>query len=411
VTTRRILLGLIALLSLFILVGGAGLAGLTYLRLADRPAAQQLIVLDAGRLLLLDADGDERVLAEDLSGDVFRYPSLAPDGERIAYIGRDDSGATLHSLHLGTGARTELYRSADAPPLYLSWSTDGRTVSFLTNQSQGGLGVYLVAADGAAEAELLDTTASSSYFAWQPAGDRLLLHIGGSSFEGGRVAVYQPGANAPASELRDPGFFQAPAWSSDGSAIFYVAQPAIDGPLTPERVESVLTRVPADGGEPTVLAREQRRAIFFSRAPGSDTIAYTTAGPNGFGVLKVVDAGGEPRVVSRPDDVIPAFFWSPDGSSLAYLTIDPQPGGPPRLTWHVVSSAGGEVRELTSFTPSPAFVGLVSFFDAYALSLDLWSPDGSSLVYGTDEGVYVLDVASGSATRRAAGSLGLWARP
>lgn len=411
-TTRRILVGLIALLTLFILVAGVGLAGLVYLRFAGRSDGGQLLVVDADqRLRLVAADGSERLLAENLSADGFRYPSPAPDGERVAVISRDDEGTALLSLHLRTGERTELYRSSDAPPLYVTWSPDSSTISFLSNQRQGGLGVHTVPADGGGEAELIDTTSSSSYFAWQPEGDRLLLHIGGSSFEGGTVAVYERGSGEPASELRDPGFFQAPAWSSDGSAIFYVAQPPIDGPLTPERVESVLTRVPVDGGEPLVIAREQQRAIFFSRAPGSDTIAYTTAGQGGFGALKVVDAGGEPRVISRPDDVIPAFFWSPDGGSIAYLTFEPQPSGPPSFTWHVVSSAGGAVRELASFTPSQAFVGLISFFDAYALSLDLWSPDGTRLVYGTDEGVYEVEVASGATTRRAAGILAMWAKP
>ena len=38
------------------------------------------------------------------------------------------------------------------------------------------------------------------------------------------------------------------------------------------------------------------------------------------------------------------------------------------------------------------------------------SPDGSRIVYGTDQGVYVLEVASGEATRRADGVLGLWAK-
>jgi Tol biopolymer transport system component len=53
---------------------------------------------------------------------------------------------------------------------------------------------------------------------------------------------------------------------------------------------------------------------------------------------------------------------------------------------------------------------MISFFDAYALALDLWSPDGSRIVYGTDEGVYVVDVASGEATRRADGVLAMWAK-
>jgi len=68
------------------------------------------------------------------------------------------------------------------------------------------------------------------------------------------------------------------------------------------------------------------------------------------------------------------------------------------------------VRDLASFTPSDAFTSIIGFFDAYAISLDLWSPDGRQLVYGTDEGVYSVDVASGNATRRSDGILAMWAK-
>lgn len=413
-TTRRVLVALIATLSVFICLAGAGVAGLAYVQLAGRGGAGAgLLVVDGeGRLRLVGADGGERVIADDLSGDIFRYPAPAPDGERIAYISRDADGLALTSVHLETGARTELYRSRESPPLYATWAPDGRTISFLSNQSRGGLGVHTVAADGSSEAELLSTTLGSSYFAWRPDGADILLHVGGSSFEGGSVAVYQGGGGAPLRELRDPGFFQAPAWSVDGGDFFYVAQPAVEGPMRLEAVESVLTRVAADGSGPRAIASEPQAGIIFSRSPASDDIAYITTSPSGFGALKVVDAAGGPaRVVSSPGHVIPAFFWSPDGTRLAYLTFAPQPGGLPRLTWHVVASGGGEVRELASFTPSQAFAGLVNYFDAYAFVLDLWSPDGSELVYAAADGVYVVEVATGQASRRAAGDLAMWARP
>jgi TolB protein len=412
-STRRILVALIAILSIFVCVAGAGVAALGLTQLGGRPAGDRLIVLDAERRMrLLEADGAERVLAEDLSGDQFRYPAPAPDGERIAYISRDAGGVALNSLNLRTGERTELYRSGDSPPLYLTWSPDGRTISFLSNRSGGGLGVHTVAADGSGEAALISTSPRSSYFAWQPVeGGRLLLHSGGSSFEGGSVAVYERDSTEPASTLDDPGLFQAPAWTVDGSGFFYVSQPAVDGPMTPERVESRLTLVPTGGGQPRVLATEKQLALLFTRSPVSDDIAYITAGPAGFGALKVVDAaGGEPRVISRPDDSIPAFFWSPDGTQIAYLTFEARPEGLPELTWHVVAREGGPVRTLASFTPSQDFASVVNFFDAYASSLELWSPDSSRIVYGTDGGVFEVAAATGAATRRADGTLAMWAR-
>jgi TolB protein len=417
------LLALIGLLSACILAGAVGLGALAVLRLGQadglglplsQAGAGQLLVVGADqRLLTVDERGRERVLVEDASPDLFRYPSLSPDGERIAYISQDDEGFALRSMDVRGGGQTELYRSTDDPPLYVAWSPDGENISFLSNRSAGGLAVYVVPADGSREADLLGTAASSSYFAWQPDGGRLLLHIGGSSFEDGRVAAFEPGSTAPLYELADPGFFQAPAWTADGSGFFYVAQPPVQGQPSPELIESVLTRVSADGTGPQELAREKLAAMLFLRAPQSDHIAYITVGRGGFGPLKLVDPGGaDRRTLSRPDEQVSAFFWSPDGAQLAYLTRDPgPPGEAPLFTWHIVERASGERRDLESFAPSQAFVAMVNFFDAYAISFDLWSSDGRELVYAASDGVYVLDVSSGEARRRSDGVLGMWAGP
>lgn len=413
--TRRTLVTLIGALTGFICFAGlalAGLAGWAYWRATGPdPLAQSLLVLDGERRLkLLDAAGVSRTLAEDASAELFHYPGTAPDGRRIVYIGREGAETLLLSLDLASGQRIELYRSQESPPLYATWSPDGRYVSFLSNQRGGGLGTYIVPSDGTRPAELLGLSPSTSYFAWRPDSSSLLLHTGGGNGVRGRVATFAPGQAEPLSQLDDPGFFQAPAWSVDGVDFFYVAQPDPGGPLTAERIESRLTRVPARGGPPQVLASEAQAAILFSRAPRNDDLAYTTVGPGGFGALKVVTANGSARTLSRADEAVAAFFWSPDGARIAYLSVVRAQGQPAQFNWHVVRASGGVVRDLGSFTPSPAFAALINFFDAYALALDLWSPDGRALVFASDEGVFALDVASGTRERRADGVLGLWVK-
>ncbi|MFV9504251.1 MAG: TolB family protein [Oscillochloridaceae bacterium umkhey_bin13] len=414
-TLRRWLLIAIGGLSLIVLVGGVAVAALALNwlgREAPRTAQELLVVGADRRLTLFSASGSQRILAEDQSDDLFRYPSSAPDGGRIIYMSSDREGVALMSLDLASGTRALLYRSSGEPPLYAGWSPDGRHVSFLINRRGGGLAAYIVPADGSREAALIGTSEASTYFAWRPDGRVLLLHTGSSRNGPGRIATFAPGNPEPLSEMDDPGFFQAPAWSVTGEAFFYVAQPAVRGALTPDQVESVLTRRPADGGPPQVLASERQAALLFSRAPSSDDLAYTTVGPGGFGPLKLVAADGSPaRLISRPDQAVMAFFWSPDGSQIAYLTAAPrQQGGLPELTWHTVTLTDGRVRDLASFTPSPAFAALLNFFDAYAITLDLWSPDGRELVYGGSDGVYALPVMGGEPRRVADGVLGLWMR-
>jgi hypothetical protein len=67
-----------------------------------------------------------------------------------------------------------------------------------------------------------------------------------------------------------------------------------------------------------------------------------------------------------------------------------------------------QVRRFEGFAPSLEFVNVLPFFDQYAQSIRVWDRTGTRLVYGTDDGVYLLDVRSGSATRLSNGVLGMW---
>ncbi|MGQ9772608.1 hypothetical protein [Chloroflexus sp.] len=407
---RRILLTIIGLLSVVILIGSLSAGVVALLLITNRPVDQKLLVLGPNRrLAIVDRQGVAQVLAEDASPELFRYPALAPDGSRVAYISQEGNTSVLRVIHLPSGTRTELYRSTTNPPLYMVWSPDGRYLSFLSNRGVGGLGVHIVPSDGSGDAELIGVSPSSLYVTWQPNSSSLLVHIGGSIFEDGRVITVQPGRQQPLHEVTDPGFFQVPAWSVDGESFFYVAQPPIEGPPTVDKVESVLTRVKVGEMQPQVLAREPMAAIIFGRSPQSDEIAYTTVGPDGFGPLKLVALDGSVRTLSAADDDVVAFFWSPDGQQIAYLTpAGRSASGLTQLRWQLVAREGNNPRTLTTFTPSQEFLAQINFFDAYALSFDLWSSDGYALVYGTNDGVYVFDIRRGTAVRRSDGVLGMW---
>jgi TolB protein len=412
-TARRILLTIVGLLSIVILIGSLSAGVMAFLLITNRPVDQKLLVVGPGqRLAIVDRQGNAQLLADDLSAELFRYPALAPDGSRVAYISRRGNVSILQVIDLRSGTRTELYRSTTNPPLYMVWSPDGQYLSFLSNRGTGGLGMHIVPTDGSHEAELVSVSPSSLYLAWQPDSSSVLVHIGGSIFEDGRVITVQPGREQPLYEIDDPGFFQVPAWSVDGESFFYVAQPPIEGPPTVEKVESVLTRVKVGEMQPQVLAREPMAAIIFSRSPKSDEIAYTTVGPEGFGPLKLVTLDGSVRTLSSADDNVVAFFWSPNGEQIAYLTpAGRSSNGSPQLRWQLAGRNGASSRTLNTFVPSQEFLAQINFFDAYALSFNLWSSDGRALTYGTNDGVHVLDINRGIATRRSDGVLAMWLPP
>lgn len=406
---RRALWVVIGLLSVAVLAGG-GLAA--WLLLRNRTAPEQLVVLGPEKSVrLLEDGGAERVLAGDASTTSYGYPAPSPDRRRLAYIAVDANGAAVVTIDLVDGARKELYRDRSDVPIDLAWSPDGRYVVFLLG---GGRTLHIVPSDGSSAAQLV-ATGPPSFFSWSPDSATLLLHLGGHTIQGGRIETYRPGASHASPLLNDPGFFQAPAWSLDGTHIFYAAQPPI-ATANPSRddIASRIVRVAADGKDPTVLADEKLADLRIVRAPNSDQIAYMVRtfdqdGTPLFGPLKLVDGGGGPtRTLSRPNERVTAFFWSPDGARIAYLTHDGDAGFASPRTWHIVSVADGAVRDFAPFTPSAAFAGLQLFFDAYTFAFSPWSPDGERIAYGAADGVYVLDVAAGRAGRVADGGLGMW---
>ncbi|HEX5689300.1 MAG TPA: hypothetical protein VFX76_04825 [Roseiflexaceae bacterium] len=407
-TLRRVLWIAIPLL---LVVALAGIGGIAWFLLRGRAEPIRLVAVGGdARLRLIDTDG-ERVLASDTSQDEslnFAFPAPSPDGRRLAYVAEIDNGAAIIHIDLASGERRELYRSTSSYPFDLAWSPDGANLVFLAGNP---LTLYIVPADGSKAARAV-ATGQPSYFTWSADSARLLMHISGHSVQNGYISAYAAASEQTSTLLSDPGLFQAPAWSLDGAHFFYVAQPPIARPQPElEDLVSNIVRVNADGKEPVTLAAEPQTFLWMVRAPNSDQIAYIARplADDKNAPLKLVDgAGGEARTLSRPNESVTAFFWSPDGKRIAYLTHEGAFQADGVRVWHIVDLDGGAVRDFEPFKPSPAFIGLQTYFDAYTFSLSPWSPDGSRIVYGADDGVYVIDVAAGRAFRAADGGMGVW---
>lgn len=401
------------LLALPAVLVGFGLLFVLLFRLAlPAPATPRLLLVGTDSMQTLAIDESEAVPQPTVDvGAIYRYPALAPNGQSLAYVTQENGGFVVYRLDLASGERQALHRSQNELPSYLVWSPDGAQLAILSTRPDSSLALYLAPADGAREARLISTPRGNTYFSWKADSSGLVLHSLRHPRQRGRVATYQNGDIVPTTVINDPGLFQAPAWNLDSSAFYYVAQAGSAGRLSPERVDSELTRVDPQGGQATVLAREPGAAILFMRAPGSEQIAYTTLGRQGFGPLKLVEANSEAaQLLSRPDEQVGAFFWSPDGSQLAYLTLpdDQAANAPLRLELRIVDTAAGTIRNIGSFIPSRSFAGFITYFDAFALSFSPWSPDGNYLSYGAQDGVYIVDVAAGLARRGGDGMLGLW---
>ncbi len=403
---------------------------------------QRIALIDpAGGLAIVDGDGGNRVVHAP-SGTTYTFPAWSPDGSRVAAVAATATGAAIEVFQAGSSAEaqgTVLYESSEQAPFYLYWTPDGATITFLTDEGAGSLALRSAPADGSAESTILREGAPM-YWAWE-APDRMLVHTGADTdaFIG---AVATDGSTVT-TLAGPPGIFRAPAASADGRYEAYAVS-------KPDGAAAVVVAA-SDGSSSHEFPVFGPSA--FSFAPSGPQVAYLGPGegdrpaPLPFGPLRIVDASsGEVRELPAKDLV--AFFWSPDGSRIATLGIttpsDPSSAGRPvpaaggaRLasatrvgpdggTRQPVDATGvdvaltfmdvaaGTASEPQVVSLSPLFVNqLLPYFDQYALSHRVWSPDGASILLpvvdedGT-ESLHVLP-ADGSQVRiLAPGSMGFW---
>jgi TolB protein len=434
---------------------------------SSAPSVATIVALDRfGALALVDSSGHSTVLASD-ADITYGFPAWSPDGSRLALIaeGASDTSISIVPAHPVAAAPspppTLIYRSAAAPPFYLSWSPDGRKLSFLANEPSE-VSLRIAPADGGAPVDgsglgAIIRKGAPLYFDWIGT-DRMLLHVGtGPTAFLGEVGL---DGTPAAPTLASPGDFRPAVVSADSRYLAY-ARSKIDGPG--EVVVS--TRDGAPGHALTVLGaaamvfdpRSDRVAFIAANEPGQTELAFPV------GPLRVVDAdSGVPRTLI--DGSVVAFFWSPDGRTLAALLLKPASGGTtagirlavagasrsglepiaaaaeassspaaapsatlepsatvapsqrPDFDVHLafVDVASGAIRSDRVLQPGRRFVSeILPYFDQYALSHRLWAPDGSSFLMpivtstGTTE-LVALSPDGGEPLLTIEGEIGFW---
>lgn len=114
-----------------------------------------------------------------------------------------------------------------------------------------------------------------------------------------------------------------------------------------------------------------------------------------------------------PNDLSPkrrvlCYYWSPDSRHLLWLSVPEKndiiaaTGGPAEIYWELIDTRTGRNYQFEAHVPSETVLSsYVPFFDQYALSQNVWSPDSKAFCYtalGADGGfgAYVQDIpASG----------------
>ncbi|MGB1249858.1 MAG: hypothetical protein ACPG8W_04445 [Candidatus Promineifilaceae bacterium] len=396
----------------------------------------QAVQARAGRILVVSADQQLLTINPDGSGlrtltqrsdrVGYSFPAWSPDNSQIAVIG--DSPEGIYVLEDSAETTPQPIFTSDVRPIYLNWSPNSQQVSFIS-PSEGDLSVLnlnVVPSDGSADSRLM-AFGAPFYWDWNSDGSELLFNTGGTSHAD--FAFLNMANGEIGEEIEAGAFFASPDISADDAYIAYSS-----GPRRSQRL------VIADRGGVEQNSIQHVGLIAFAWSPVRNQLAYTTprrATLSAYGGLWLVEATGEPRLMVD-EDVI-TYYWSPDGSKIAYFTLADrgqseqevnqartvlasdspirpiQDENNAQLNLSILEVATGETRVIGRFLPSELFIRqFIPFFDQYAHSHSLWSPDSRAMVMPVQENgvtiIYRFPADGSLPTKVIAGEIAFWSR-
>ena len=308
----------------------------------------------------------------DLSPQGYAWPCWSPDGSKIACFQlpsdqNPEDPVELHVLEEGGLKQQEILQVPGRIPVYMNWQPQGKGLAVLL-QGEEHMELAYCSLDAPGKLRLL-YQAAPLFFDWGPKARFLYVHAG---------TPKQPEMNSlvvrdSLGELPDDVFPQSPG---------RYCRPLIqeDRMVHVSHVNGVERLVCSNlqgdeekllleyEGLGAVMPARSKNGIVFSSAPDSGNSPYRGA------TLIRLDTQKSERLT---DDELLSFFWSDKGQQLLYVRLLPESSC---LAWYSARSNSTPV-ELIRFRPSREMLYYLHFFDQFAATHKLISPDGRYLVF------------------------------
>lgn len=338
---------------------------------AAEDASSPLVIVDDGQVVVLDADGSNRIPITDESGSFFFQPVWSDDGTRVAFSRVGSNPAIYMAAVDGTAA---FFASTETVPFYFAWSSLDQLALLRNGETGIALEVTSVADDQLSTPFRIESGAPL-YFSWDPGGGSLVTHVGSDRLDVNDLDTSRPLGPSP-------GAFQSAPWTSNG--ILAAEQGTRDQRLISVEPDGTSTPLASLLGPTTIVANHDGsqvavQSILDGRNGVNASYQVVPTVPTNRVVVVDIASGTQTAATDSP---ALAYFWSPIGDQL--LILDVVQG--PAARWSIW--ADDRLAEIVRFEPDPSFLReLVPFFDQYAQSVSLWAPDGSAFAFpGTIDG-------------------------
>lgn len=251
------------------------------------------------RLVIVDRDGRAAPLVEHAA---LHMPRFSPDGTLLAY----DTSPGLWIYDLAREASTRLTVERETG---VAWSPDGSRVLFASNGR-----LYSMPSDGSREAEPLSAPTIGAELSWSVDG-RLLTFTQNNDQTGRDVWVFAVGEE-PAPFLVTSAEERAPRFSPDGRFIVYMSDEAGRNEIyaRPFPGPGGKWNISADGGTEPIWSRDGKEIFYRS---GRELMVVDVEATHSLVV-------GKPRVLFSGDFLLdischPGYDVSPDGQSFVMM--------------------------------------------------------------------------------------------